>query len=215
MKKYLFVLIFAILAAPCVLAQNFKRTPKMPGFFIPKGALQTGNKQEKLVPVDQMRYKGQVAPIVTEMQQQAQEKARQEAQEKAKQDELEKQRLQREARQEKAKQEQLELQKKREKELEEAKKEQAETENTPTDYSYNTGTTTQKTLSPMEAARQKAEKIKAQQERLQEQKADEEKFAQIIEEYRRDIKAISDNKPAPNKRLMEMIADYKDMERPI
>lgn len=210
MKKYLFVLIFAVLAAPCVWAQNFKRTAKMPGFFIPKGALQTGSRQEKLVPVDQMRYKGQVAPVVTQMQQQAQEKAKQEAQEKAKQAELEKQRLQREARQEKIKQKEL------------AKKEEAEkaaaaqeTEAADTDYSDNTGDTAQRPLSPMEAARLKAEKIRAEQERLQEQKADEAKFAQIIEEYRNEVKAISDNKPAPNKRLMDMIADYKDMERPI
>lgn len=210
MKKYLFVLIFAVLIVPCVWAQGFKRTAKMPGFFIPKGALQTGNRQEKLVPVDQMRYKGQVAPIVTQMQQQAQEKAKQEAQEKAKQAELEKQRLQREARQEKIKQKEL------------AKKEEAEkaaaaqeTEAADTDYSDNTGDTAQRPLSPMEAARLKAEKIRAEQERLQEQKADEEKFAQIIEEYRNEVKAISDNKPAPNKRLMDMIADYKDMERPI
>lgn len=211
MKKYLFVLIFAVLIVPCVWAQGFKRTAKMPGFFIPKGALQTGNRQEKLVPVDQMRYKGQVAPIVTQMQQQAQEKARLEAQEKAKQEELEKQRLQREARQEKIKQKELA------KKEEEAEKIAAtpETETSEKDYYDSTEYTAQKPLSPMETARLKAEKIKAEQERLQEQKADEEKFAQIIEEYRHDVKTISDNKPAPNKRLMDMIADYKDMERPI
>lgn len=184
MRKYLFILIFAVLLAPCVWAQSFKRTAKMPGFFIPKGALQTGNKPEKLVPVEQMRYKGQLAPAVIEAKRQAQEEARLKAEENER---LEKQRLQKEATRAREEQERL------------AKK-QAEKD---------------KISSELKIAKLKEDKIKAEQQKLQEQKAEEEKFAQIIEEYRKDIRDISDNKPTPNKRLMEMIADYKDLEHPI
>ena len=82
----------------------------------------------------------------------------------------------------------------------------------------------------MEEARLKAAKIKSAQNKQTEtrdneaksaqnkqdkEQKNEEKFAQIIEEYRREIKAISEKKPLPNKRLIDVISDYKNIDRSI
>ena len=235
MKKYWLFLISLILIAPCVWAQGFKRTTKNPGFFMPQGALQTNNKPEKLVPVDQMRFRGQQAPVVIEMQRQAQEKAHREAEEKAQQAELEKKKQEDEARQ---KQRQQELAKLRQEEKNTNTEETTdslstanikEEQDTNTSYVENSHKENKK-LSPMEEARLKAAGIKSAQNKQTEKHGDkaksapdkqakeqknEEKFAQIIEEYRREIKAISEKKPLPNKRLINVISDYKDIDHSI
>lgn len=50
---------------------QIRRTTKMPDFFVPQGALSTTAKPEKLPPIESMRFNGQQAPIVLEMQQKA------------------------------------------------------------------------------------------------------------------------------------------------
>ena len=215
MKKYSVFLIALLLLAPCVWAQTFKRTAKNPGFFIPQGALQTGNKPEKLVPVEQMRFRGQQAPVVLEMQLQAQEKARKEAEEKAKQAALEKKKQEFENQERLPQAEPSEI----------LTEEKSAASGELTDYVSNENIAEQKNtnvvndenkkLSPMEAARIKAQKIKSEQNRQAATGEDEAKFAQIIEEYRREIKAISESKPLPNRRLIDVISDYKDVDRSI
>ena len=238
MKKHWLILISLILLAPCVWAQSFKRTTKTPGFFIPKGALQTNNRPEKLVPVEAMRYQGQQAPIVVEMKQQAQEKAKKEAEEKARLEAEEKKKQEQEIR-EKQRQERLaKLQQEQQNILSTEEKREEITPLPSEDETENEIETStpsgNKKLSPIEAARLRAEKIKTAQQKTETQtqpttteklktaptrqpdtQKDEEMFARIIEEYRRDTKAISEGKPIKNQRLMDMIADYKDVERPI
>ena len=210
MKKYWCIFISLILLAPCVWAQSFKRTAKNPGFFIPQGALQTNNKPEKLVPVDQMRFRGQQAPVVVEMQRQAQEKAQKEAEEKAKQAASEKKKQEDEIRQ-KLRQQELAKTQQEEKNIDNTKVAVNVEENQATNVTF----TENKKLSPMEEARLKAKKIKSAQSKQTIALDDETKFAQIIEEYRSEVKAISEGRPLPNKRLIEVISDYKDIDHSI
>ena len=209
MKKYWVILISLILLAPCVWAQTFKRTTKTPGFFVPKGALQTGNKPEKLIPVEAMRYQGQQAPIVVEMQRRAQEKAQKEAEEKL--------RLQQE---EQIHKELSELQTDPEKtEITENNAVLAQETKTEADEK-EVITKEEETIATInyssppsaeQAARLKAEKIAKRQE----QETDDAVFEQIIAEYKRDTKAISESNPIKNQRLIDMIADFKDVEHVI
>ena len=50
-------------------AQSFRRTDKIPNFFVPTGVLRTQPAPEKLPDIKQMQYQGQKAPIVTQMEQ--------------------------------------------------------------------------------------------------------------------------------------------------
>ena len=193
MKKYIVILISILLLAPCVGAQTFKRTTKTPGFFIPKGALQTGTRKEKLPPVEQMRYRGQQAPVVLEMQRQAQEKAKQEQIEKQKQEALAK--LKKE--QEDAKSQKI------------STTENKEDETSLTQFSENTETR-------VENANFSSETKKITDVPLVEiSPEDEAKFTQILIEYHNDVEAISQNRTVRNQRLINMIADFVDKDRSI
>lgn len=157
------MILFITLAAPCVWAQGIKRTDKMPGFFVPKGALNTQPRTEQLPPVSTMQYRGQQAQIVQEMQQQEREKARLAEEEKQKQQRIA---------EHKAK-------------MAENKKRLKVAEPAPTTVSSGVPTPR------------------------------EDKFAQIIAEYHSDIKAIGQGKAVHNQRLINMIADYKNLEHSI
>lgn len=212
MKKYLLVLISVVLLVPCVWAQNFKRTSKMPGFFVPKGALQTESRPEKLVPVEAMRYQGKQAPIVVEMQRQAQEKSLQKAEEKAKEEAIKKHYEEHEKEKQK---ELVELQQEPEgmKKIENADNSmyvEAAKEKESVAASLES-----KSMSAQQAARLKAEQIKENMAKQQEQKEDDAMFEQIIAEYKRDVTLISEGKSPGNKRLIDMIADFKDAEHAI
>lgn len=214
MKKYWVIIISLLLLAPCVWAQTIKRTSKMPGFFVPKGALQTGYKPERLVPIEALQYQGRQTPTTENIQQQEQEKTQKDAKEKVPS-----------AAEEKRRQEQAALEEEKQKELNKLSKEQEATteketvslqaEEIPTANETTAIYPENKKLSAQQAARLKAEKIKQNLTKQQEQKTDDALFTQIITEYRRDIKAISEGKPIKNQRLTDMIADYKDVERPI
>lgn len=186
MKKNLLIIVLLILLAPGVWAQTIKRTTRNPGFFVPQGALQTGQRTEKLVPVEQMKYRGQPAQVVIDMQQQARQQAEQEANKVANQRALEKMRQERK--------EQV------------AVHEHDSNLSTSLSTINNTQSTNNNTL---------VNTTNAASEKLAGQEKDEEMFAQIIEEYRRDVKAISQRKPTRNQRLIDMIADYKDIDRSI
>ena len=186
MKKYVVILISILLLAPCVGAQTFKRTTKTPGFFIPKGALQTGTRRENLPPVEQMRYRGQQAPIVIEMQRQAQEKAKQEQIEKQKQEALAKLK----------------------KEQEDSKSQKISTaENNKDNTSNNKDETNLTQLSEGSTS--------ADLPLVEISPEDEAKFTQILIEYHNDVEAISQNRTVRNQRLINMIADFVDKDRSI
>ena len=186
MKKNLLIIALLIILAPDVWAQTIKRTTRTPGFFVPQGALQTGQRTEKLVPVEQMKYRGQPAQVVIDMQQQARQQAEQEANKIANRQALEKMRQERE--------EQTAL-KEPDNNLSAPLPPIEDTQSTSNNVAVNTPTATA--------------------EELAEQKKDEELFSQIIEEYRHDVKAISRRIPTRNQRLIDMIADYKDIDRSI
>lgn len=72
MKKYFLAFFSTLIIAAGASAQVFKRTDKMPSFFVPNGALTTGQQKEKLPPISSMQYRGKQAPVVIEMQKQQQ-----------------------------------------------------------------------------------------------------------------------------------------------
>ena len=223
MKKYFVILISVLLLAPCVGAQTFKRTSKTPGFFIPKGAMQTGSRAEKLPPVEKMHYHGQPAQIVIDMQQQAQEKAKQEQIEKQKQEAFAKLKKEQEAK----KKAQQDLEKRKQNAFEELEKEQQEiAENSIIDnkqqistgnlVSEDAETNLNEENKPTSTAENGGDtKMNVGMELAKLSPEDEQKFTQIIEEYHSDVKAISQNKPVRNQRLIDMIADYTDTDRSI
>ncbi|MBQ8481435.1 MAG: hypothetical protein IJ532_02745 [Alphaproteobacteria bacterium] len=198
MKKYFILLISILLLAPCVGAQTFKRTTKKPGFFVPKGALQTGARKEKLPPIEKMIYRGQPAPIVIEMQRQAQEKARQEQAEKQKQEAIA--RLKQEKEQtEKQKQEEFAKLKQEQEDVKSQKLLTAE-ENTDNIENQNPEN------NPVQITDIALVDISPE---------DEAKFTQILVEYHNDVEAISQQKTVRNQRLIDMIADFTDTDRSI
>ena len=186
MKKYVVILISILLLAPCVGAQTFKRTTKTPGFFIPKGALQTGARRENLPPVEQMRYHGQQAPIVVEMQRQAQEKAKQEQIEKQKQEALAKLK----------------------KEQEDSKSQKISTAENDKENTSNNKDETDLTQFSEGSSSPDLPLVEISPE-------DEAKFTQILIEYHNDVEAISQNRTVRNQRLINMIADFVDKDRSI
>lgn len=188
MKKYITFFILLILLAPCVGAQTFRRSARTPGFFVPKGALQN-SRQEKLVPVEAMRYQGKQAPVIAEIK-------RKQAQEKAKQEALAKLKKEQEAQQAQNNNAAA----------------KAEEENSQTTAGTETAVFAENANS-QQSAENIIEKETAQD--IAEHKADDKKFAQIIEEYQRDVVAISKGNPIRNQRLIDMIADYKDFEHSI
>lgn len=199
MKKYVLLLLCAMLLCPYVGAQTFKRTTKTPSFFVPKGALQTGNRRENLVPVEEMRYQGQQAPIVVEMQRLAREKAQKEAQEKITAQTIERLR----------------------KEHENTHKNQAVAKENESRLANQQGE--QKTQHIETAAKNinVANLKSAENKRLRSieeptiSEADEEVFVQIISEYHHDVAAASKGNTRLNKRMLEMVADYKNQEHEI
>lgn len=200
MKKYFILLASILLIAPCVGAQTFKRTTKTPGFFIPKGALQTGARREKLPPVEQMNYRGQQAPIVIEMQRQAQEKAKQEQIEKQKQEAFAKL---------KKEQENTKFQKA-------STSENKENETTLSQIPDNTKTKVENGNVTFDTKQNISATQKTNDIPLVEiSPEDEAKFAQILAEYHNDVEAISKNTPIRNQRLINMIADFVDKDRSI
>lgn len=186
MKKNLLIIALLITLSPDVWAQTIKRTTKTPGFFVPQGALQTGRRTEKLVPVEQMKYQGQPAQVVIDMQQQARQQAEQEADKIANRKALEKMKQERD--------EQIAMHE-HNNNLSVSLPSTDNTQAVDNTTVMNTPTLTS--------------------EELTTQKKDEEMFTQIIEEYRHDVKAISQRKPTRNQRLIDMIADYKDIDHSI
>lgn len=208
MKKYPVILLMLLTAAPYVSAQTVKRTSQMPGFFIPQGALHTQPQAEKLVPVEEMRYQGRQAQIVIDLQRQKQEEARK--------------KLEAEKREEEAVRRKTELAA-----AKAAESGKTQTASAPAAAQPAAGTagikspapqtatqTVVETKTPAIPAAPAAAPLPSKQD-LAAMQTDDKMFAQIIDEYRRETAAISQGHPVRNQRLIDMIADYKDIDRKI
>lgn len=209
MKKYLLVLFLMMFLCPSIGAQTFKRTTKMPSFFVPKGALQTENKPEKLVPIEVMQRMllERNPEMMAEYRRREQEKAL-EKQRKEQEEALERQNKELEEAHERHHREHMQAV---QKEQEEFKK----TENTLLSTAEEDNTKDEHVDSAKESD---SEINKAKKSFVDEpivSPEDEEFFAQIIEEYRRNILEVSKGKTDLDKRIVEMVADYKNYEHRI
>lgn len=212
MKKYLVLLVLAFLSLlTAVNAQTVKRTDKMPGFFIPSNALKTKKSAEKLPPVQNMRYKGQQAPIIKEMYIQEQKKLAEQQKEA--------ERLKKQKELENLAQENLQ------KYVDSAPEKEDSVQAVSQIHNRTNRPSTQDLIrrrlakyqeqSAAEQNSETEEENKQKEQEFQITAENQEKFKRIIDEYRSDIRNISQNKPFHNQRLIDMIADYKDTDRKI
>jgi len=194
MKKYLFVLLLMMFLCPPIGAQTFKRATKMPSFFVPKGALQTGNRPENLVPIEEMNR----------MLLERNPKIRAEYQHKE-QMQTESQKTGGSAHHQYNEQMQAEQGEFENIVLTTAKEENTQNKDVDSVKENNLAVNTDENDS---AENKYAEEPIVSSE-------DEAFLAQIIDEYRRDIVEVSKGEIGLNRRIVEMVSDYKDFENRI
>lgn len=199
MKKYILALIFAI-TAPYVWAQNVQHGNVMPGFFVPNGALKTNSTPEKLPPIETMTY-GQKNPAFHNNAQiqkpQAQNNAQNNATETVSVNNANNNNAN-----SVAKPTRLSTSNEQIKKLNSFLPQAIEkTTEEQSDIVDNDKNTTNDTVSDQPSDNTASSAVSAQ-----------DIFAQIFEEYQKDIQAISKNEFVENKRLLKILADYKNQE---
>ena len=181
MKKCLLVLLLMMFLCPSIGAQTFKRTTKMPSFFVPKGALQTENRPENLMPVGGMQR--MLQENNPELKGRYMDKGQIQA-------------------------------------VDQEQNKYEKTENAPTNIAKENNTQrenvalTQENNLAVNTDKKGFDETKYVEEPIVSPE-DEEFFAQIIEEYHRDILEVNKGKTDLDKRIVEMVSDYKKFEHQI
>lgn len=241
MVKYLIIISALCMLAHGVYAQNFRRTQKSPGFFIPQQTLNSMYRQERLPDVENMQVDGKQAPIIQEMREKAAQEAERkrlaEIEAKKKQEELAKKR-QAELEQQKLREAQEAKQKaEREKALRQlAEREEAEKRKTSAAPTPPQAVPVPEPLLPQTSEPVKpmfADKPK-QQPKPETNTASQQPakmpslldftapkidanltYDDLIREYQEDTLNISKNIPVKNERLEQMLQDYRNIDHKI
>ena len=216
MKKYLLLCSLIVVPLTCVFAQGFQRKNQSPSFFIPAGALSSSNQQEKLPPIEYMNYNARSnTNIKQRIQMQQQQLQKQTQSQNLKPVETTQQAVMPASAATKNIQKQIQKQDNSVQPENQVVSNEVQELTTDTNIQESKQHEVKKLADTIKKKVEKQTQNKADDEAEKINKSTELTYEIILEDYRNDITAISQNKPKRNQRLIEMIADYRDMPHEI
>lgn len=194
------MLILLLIGLNCEMSQARVRDDRTPNFFIPTGAMQSQKQIERLPDVRQMRYQGEQAPIVVQIEQERAAKIA----EAEKQQAEEQKRSEYEQKLEKEKKERLQKLRQRKAELQKKSSESINEENNQSAEKKEKSEISAEEVIPLTHSN----KINKQSEHNKNVTKTTDSYYSIIESYQRDLQDISEGKQVDNPQLRDMLNDF-------